>query len=620
MCGLIIDSMDYDRLRKLEEIKKLGITPYAEKYERTHSLKEAFEGGEGTKVKVAGRIMTLREMGKLAFAHLQDFSGRMQIAFQVDEIGKEKMKFLRLLDLGDFIGVEGEVFTTHKGEVSVLVKELTFLSKTLLPLPEKWHGLKDKEACYRQRYLDMVSNRETLDRFVLRSAFIKALREFYWVNGFTEIETPYLASTASGALARPFVTHHNALDHDFFLRIAIETPQKEATVGGFEKVFEIGKVFRNEGMDPSHLQEFTMCEHYAAFWNYEDNMDFTEEMFHYLLDHTLGSRKVEIADRDGKLQKVDFGKKWRRVAMHDLIKEDCGVDYRKFKTVDKLRAEIKKKKIEIDDLEKLGRGNMIDSLYKKVSRPKLIQPTFLMKHPVDLSPLARRNDEDSEVTDRFQLVVNGWEIVNAYSELVDPVDQEKRFEQQSEALEAGDADAHGKDDDFVKAMSHGMPPQSGWGMGIDRIMALLTQSDNLKDVVMFPLMRPLHQDRPRVVVGRVEEIEAHENKPEVKFCTVNCGPFGMKMIVTNCQNIREGLVAPVAFPGIEILEWQGTGKVAYVVETRKAYGFQSEAVLCAREELGVLEPNEKKRELIMELDENEEVGVDFEKVREKYDQ
>jgi len=609
--------MDQDRLQKFEKIKQAGINPYPDRFDQTHSLREAKENPEGTEVKVAGRIMTFREMGKLTFAHLQDFSGKTQVVFEVNEIGKEAFQSLRLFDLGDIIGVEGKIFTTHKGEISVLVKKYQLLSKALRPLPEKWHGLKDKETAYRQRYLDLISNRETMERFIFRSNFIRALREFYWKHRFVEIETPVLAPTASGALAKPFVTHHNALDHDFFLRIALETPQKEALVGGFERTFEIGKVFRNEGMDPSHLQEFTMCEHYAAYWNYEDNMNFTESMFHELLNSTLGTMKVQIPDRDGNLQEVDFGKPWRRVSFRELIQEDCGIDIDEYPTAQELLTAIKVKKIEIDDAEKLGRGNLIDALYKKVSRPKLIQPTFLTHHPVDLSPLARRNDENPKVVDRFQLVVNGWEIVNAYSELVDPIDQAQRFEQQSEAKEAGDEDAHGKDDEFVIAMEHGMPPQSGWGMGIDRIVALLTQQSNLKDTVLFPLMRPVHEQEHtnsagQLVVGQIISHQPHEKKMHINICQVDLGPLGMKTVVCGADNVRDGMKVVVALPGFEILDYTGTGKVAYTVEERKTYGVTSEAVLCAPEEIGIKESDPEKQKLIVEVDPETELGTAFE--------
>lgn len=486
--------MHQDRLKKLETLRAQGINPYPDRFDKTHHLSDAKKLPEKTLVKIAGRMMMLREMGKLAFAHLQDFSGRMQIVFEVDHVGKESFELLKLLDLGDFLGVEGEIFITKKGEISVLVQKFQILSKSLRPIPEKWHGLKDREESYRHRYLDLMSNRETFDRFLFRSQFIKKLREFYWNEGFTEIETPVLSPTASGALAKPFATHHNALDHDFYLRIALEIHQKEATVGGFEKIFEIGKVFRNEGMDPSHLQEFTMCEHYAVYWNFEDNMRYTEKMFHFLLQECLGTLVVNILDRDGKLHEVDFSKPWRKVTFRDLILGDCGIDIANIKGANELRKEMKKKKIHIEGTEKLGLGNLADQLYKKVSRPKLIQPTFLTEHPIDVSPLSRKNDTNESIVDRFQVVVSGWEVVNAYSEIVDPIDQSKRFEQQSSAKAHGDEEAHSKDDEFVLSMEYGMPPQSGWGMGIDRMVALLTQQENLKDVVLFPLLKPTHSE------------------------------------------------------------------------------------------------------------------------------
>jgi len=607
--------MDEDRLKKLAKIRESGVNPYPGRFAKDQSLMEAKALKPKKKVKVAGRIMTFRDMGKLTFAHLQDFSGRMQVVFESKKLGKDAYEFLKLLDLGDILGVQGEVFITHKGEVSVLVKDYQLLSKALRPLPEKWHGLKDKETAYRQRYLDLISNRETMERFIFRSDFIRALREFYWKEGFYELECPTLASTASGALAKPFVTHHNALDHDFFLRIAIETYQKEATVGGFEKTFEIGKVFRNEGMDPSHLQEFTMCEHYAVYWDYEDNMKFTERMFHQLLKKTMGTETVKILDREGNPHDVDFGKLWRKVSLREIILEDSGIDVAKVKTADELRVLTKKKGIIIEGAEKLGLGNLIDHLYKKVSRPKLIQPTFLTEHPVELSPLSRRNDQNPDIVDRFQLVVSGWEIVNAYSELVDPVDQSKRFEEQSEAKGAGDEDAHGKDEEFVTAMEHGMPPQSGWGMGIDRIVALLTQQDNLKDTVLFPLMRPVeqkpHQHRGALVVGQIISHVPHKKKTNINICQVDLGHYGMKNIVCAAPNVRDGLKVAVALPGFEVLDYTGTGKVAYVVEERKTYDTLSEAVMCAPEEVGIKEPDPEKQKLIVELDGSAEVGTPF---------
>lgn len=484
--------MDPLRLQKADHLRSLRKLPYAAKYERGCMLAEARELKDKAKAVIAGRVMLFRDMGKLTFATLQDQSGRMQIAFKEEELGKDEYKLvLKSLDLGDWIGVEGTTFKTQKGEPTILVKKWTMLSKALRQPPEKWHGVTDRETIYRHRYLDTMTSEESMQRFLFRSNFIKAMREFYWDHGFTEVDLPVLVNSASGALATPFRTHHEALDLDVYLRIALETHQKECLVGGFDRTFSIGPVFRNEGMDPSHLQEFTMCEHYASYWDYRDNMKFTEQLLQTILKKTLGSTKVKIPNRDGKLIDVDFKGSWETLTLREVIKRDCGIDYEKCATADDLRKEMKAKKIPLDvDVRKLGRGNLIDQLYKKVSRPKIVEPTFITEHPIDLSPLARRNDERPDVTDRFQLVVGGWEIVNAYSELVDPVDQAKRFEAQSEAKAGGDSDAHDKDDEFVKALEYGCPPCSGWGMGIDRIVALLTQQENLRDVVLFPIMKP----------------------------------------------------------------------------------------------------------------------------------
>ena len=479
------------RLAKLENIRKEGVNPYPEKFDKIQPLAEILSLALGTKIKTAGRLLTIRAMGKIVFCHILDDSGRLQIVLQKDEVGEKNLEwFLKFFDPGDFIGLAGEVFKTKKGEVSILVKDFVMLGKALRPLPEKWHGLKDQEALYRQRYLDLIANPETKQRFLLRSNFIKLLRDFYWQQGFIEVETPILTNTASGALAKPFKTHHNALNTDVYLRIAPETYLKECVVGGFEKVFEIARCFRNEGMDPSHLQDFTMVEHYAAYWNYEDNMNFTEKMFSFLIKELFGQLKIEIKDRQGKPAKVDFTPPWPKVSLAQIIKKDCGLDINQFTDAQALAEAIKAKKINIDGINDLGLGNLIDALYKAVCRQKIIQPTFLIQHPIDLSPLARRNDKNPNIVDRFQLVVNGWEVVNAYSELVDSVDQRQRFAAQAQAKAAGDLEAHGKDDEFVKALEYGAPPISGWGMGVDRLIAILTQQDNLRDVILFPLLRP----------------------------------------------------------------------------------------------------------------------------------
>lgn len=480
------------RIEKLKNIQASGQIPYQGQFNRDAMLATLAHMQEGQTATLAGRIMLLRDMGKMMFMTLQDQSGRAQIAFKTDVIGDNEFnRALEQCDLGDFIGVTGTRFTTKKGEPTLQVTEWKLLSKAIRQPPEKWHGVADQETAWRQRYLDLMSNRSTMERFMFRSNFIKLLREFYWQHNFTEVETPVLVNAASGTLATPFVTHHEAYDIDVFMRIAPETFLKECLVGGFDRVFECGRIFRNEGVDPSHLQDFTMCEHYASYWNYEDNMRFTEQMLQALTKELLGSTQVQIPDRDGHLVTVDFGGNWPVVSIRDLILTDSNIDIHAHTTVEELRSAVQKSDIELKvDIQTLGRGGLIDQLYKKVSRPKLITPTFVTQHPIDLSPLARTNDLNPSITDRFQLVVGTWEVVNAYSELIDPIDQAQRFEAQAKAQAAGDAEAHGKDDEYVKALEYGCPPCSGWGMGIDRMVALLSQQNNIREVVLFPLMKP----------------------------------------------------------------------------------------------------------------------------------
>ncbi len=478
------------RLQKLEKISSMGLEPYPEKFDKKQTLTECFNSKVGKKVKTAGRLVMFRDMGKLTFAHLQDFSGRMQIAFKQDDLGKENYQQLqKIIDLGDFLGVEGEIFQTHKGEITILVNKWTFLGKALKPLPEKWHGLKDTEAKYRQRYLDLISNPETMERFKLRSEFIKALREFYWQEEFIEVETPTLLHSATGAHAKPYITHNNGLDIDVYLRISHELPLKQLIIGGFDKIFEIGKAFRNEGIDPSHLPEHTHLEHYCAYWNFEDNIAFTEKMFDFVFDKLNIPKELKVTGKDGKVREVNFKTPWKRIDYIQLLEKDCGLDVSKYNNPKDLVKDLKKKKIQIEDMENMGLATLIDNLYKKVSRPKIIDPVFLYHYPIDLQPLARRNNKDPEIVDQFQLVVNGWEIVKAYSELVDPLDQEKRFSQQAKLKKAGDEEAMEGDPEFVESMKYGMPPISGWGMGIDRILTILTEQENLRDVVFFPLMK-----------------------------------------------------------------------------------------------------------------------------------
>ncbi len=493
-----LDEQRSVRVAKLDALREAGIAPYADRFARSHDLAGAYRAAEATGgasddtaplLSTAGRVMTVRPFGALVFLHLQDGSGRCQVALDARVVGEDAIeRFGRFVDLGDHVGVTGRPGRTRRGEPTLFATSWTFLSKALRPLPEKWKGLGDPETRQRQRYLDLVSNAATRDRFRLRTRFVRTLRAILDEHGFEEVDTPVLQTKASGALARPFHSRHNALDLPVVLRIAPETWLKQCVAGGLDRVYEVARCFRNEGMDPSHLQEFTMVEWYAAYWDYRDNMAFTESLLLRLLDEVIGSRRVVHGGRT-----IDFSPPWPVRPMRDLIRDDCGIDVEAHPTVEGLREAVRGARIRLEreDWAVVGRGSLIDLLYKKVSRPKLVDPVFVTEHPIDLSPLARRNDAVASRTDRYQLVVNGWEIVNAYSELVDPLDQRARFEAQAEARAGGDDEALDLDEDYLRCMEHGMPPMSGWGMGLERVLALLTDQDNLRDVVLFPLMRPL---------------------------------------------------------------------------------------------------------------------------------
>ena len=478
------------RNEKLQKIEQYGINPHPERYEITHEIGESRRLEDGTKeVSIAGRIMSKRKMGKIAFLDLSDVTGHIQLVMKRDDFPEgEYKKFHEITDIGDFVGVKGEIFTTEAGEKSLEVYSYEFLGKSLRPLPEKYHGLVNQEAIYRERHLDLIMNEETKKKFLLRSKFVRLLREFLDNHGFIEVETPALQNTASGATAKPFIAHHNALDRDVYLRISPELTLKKLIIGGFNNIYEVARDFRNEGMDANHLQDFTMVEGYSAYWNYEDNMKFMKEMITYILGKLYdGNLNIQIGDKV-----IDFGGEWKVVSFRELILKDCGIDIDKFETAESLLAEIRKNKIEleVENIESLGRGNLIDQLYKKVSRPSIVEPTFLIKHPIDLSPLARSNDENPNLTDRFQLIVNGQEIINGYSELVDAREQERRLIAQSELKAQGDEEAMSIDKEYIRAMEYGMPPISGWGVGIDRFLQFLTSSQNIRDVVLYPLMRP----------------------------------------------------------------------------------------------------------------------------------
>lgn len=477
------------RRSKLKEISSYT-NPYPERFEVNYELCDASQLEDGvTGVCVAGRIILMRKMGKMSFLTIGDIKGKIQISVKLDMVGEEAyQKFKSDYDIGDFIGVEGETFTTHTGEKTIRASSITFLGKALKPLPEKFHGVEDVETIYRERYLDLIMNDESKKKFLFRSRFIREIRNYLDNSGYIEIETPILNNKASGATAKPFVTHHNALDIDLYLRIAPETYLKRAVVGGFTKVFEIARCFRNEGIDATHLQDFTMIEGYAAFYNYKDNMKFLREMLQSIILKLFGTLVINVGDKE-----VDLSGEWEAVSFRDLILRYSDIDIKVYDTKEKLLEKIREEHIDIDSevpLENLGYGNLVDQLYKKVARVHIVKPIFLTEHPISLSPLARANDDDPTITDRFQLVINGAEIINAYSELVDPEEQARRLEEQASLKDQGDEEAMPMDYDYISAMEYGMPPISGWGMGIDRIVQLLTNSKNIKDVVMFPLMKP----------------------------------------------------------------------------------------------------------------------------------
>jgi lysyl-tRNA synthetase class 2 len=476
------------RIDKLKKLKEKGINPYPYGFRRTHTSSEIvgnFEKleGEGAEIKIAGRIVSLRLHGKSLFAHLKDGSGKIQIYVKSDEVGKDKFDLFDLFDIGDFLGVTGKVFKTRTGEVTVRVDDFTLLSKSMLPLPEKWHGLQDKELRYRQRYVDLIVNEEVKNVFIFRTNLIKAMRQFLDDLGFVEVETPILQPLYGGAFARPFVTHHNALDVDLYLRIADELYLKRLIVGGFEKVYEISKSFRNEGMDRNHNPEFTMLELYQAYADYNDVMELYENLLNYSAQQVLGSNKFEFEGNQ-----IDLTPPFKRIPMLESIREHTQVDLS-----DKNEEEIRKIAAGLNVKENLNRpkGKLIEAIFEVQVQPNLIQPTFVTDYPVEMSPLAKYHREKPGLTERFELFIGGCEMGNAFSELNDPQDQRERFRQQAELAKRGDDEAQVLDEDFIRALEYGMPPTGGLGFGVDRLVMILTNTRSIRDVIFFPQMRPV---------------------------------------------------------------------------------------------------------------------------------
>ena len=476
------------RREKLKELQDAGAAPFQQvRFERTNyttDIRDKFDEMEGKTVRLAGRMMSKRIMGKASFADLSDRYGRLQLYIKRDALGDEAYKGFKKLDIGDLIGIQGEVFRTQKGEISVAVNELTLLSKNLIPLPEKWHGLKDTDMRYRQRYVDLIINPEVRDVFEKRSAIVREIRRFMDGRGFMEVETPCLNTIPGGAAARPFITHHNALDIDMYMRIATELHLKRLIVGGFEQVYEIGRIFRNEGMDTKHNPEFTTIELYQAYTDYQGMMDITEDMVVHVCQTVLGTTHVTYQGTE-----LDFSKGWKRMTMADAVKEYSGLDFMAMNQEEALAA-VKAKGLEVEK-NKESWGDLLAQCYDEYVEANLIQPTFITDYPVEVSPLAKRKPSDPRLTERFECFVYGRELCNAFSELNDPIDQRQRFERQVELRNAGDDEASMMDDDFVTALEYGMPPTGGMGMGIDRLVMLLTDSASIRDVLLFPTMKPL---------------------------------------------------------------------------------------------------------------------------------
>jgi len=478
------DKESLSRLEKLEQIKKGGKSPYPSSVCKNLSIKDA-RSKKNKKVAVAGKLLSIRNHGKSTFMDLRDQSGSIQLYFKKDVLGDEKYDFINLLDSGDYIDASGEVFTTKAGEITIRVENFSLLSKTLLPIPDSWYGLKDVETRYRKRHLDMLINEQVRRTLETRSKIINNLRSFMNKSGFVEVETPVLQMIPGGAAAKPFITHYNILKQDMYLRISPELYLKRMVVGGFEKVFEIGKNFRNEGLSHMHNPEFTMMEFYWAYQDYRGLMEFTQDLISTVIKNTKKSLEVEY---QGDI--INFAPPYRIVSFRDLVMTDCGIDIFKYPDFDSLKKEVNKKGIELDFKSITVWVKLVDELYKKVSRPKIVEPIFLVDHPIELTPLAKAHDNNPRIAQRFQLVCGkGIELINAYTELNDPLEQEKRFSEQVKMSKQGWDESAMMDQDFVEALKYGLPPTAGWGMGIERIAMLLTDNYSIKEVIPFPTLK-----------------------------------------------------------------------------------------------------------------------------------
>ena len=518
------------RLEKLQALQAAGEDPFLRtKYDVTHhseEIKANFDKLEGQTVSIAGRMMSKRIMGKASFCNVQDLAGNMQAYVARDSLGDEPYKAFKKLDIGDIVGIRGEVFKTKTGEISVHASEVTLLSKSLQVLPEKFHGLTDTDMRYRQRYIDLIMNRDVRDTFVKRSQIIRAIRQYLDAQGFMEVETPMLVSNAGGAAARPFETHFNALDTDVKLRISLELYLKRLIVGGLERVYEIGRVFRNEGLDTRHNPEFTLMELYQAYTDYHGMMDLTENLYRHVAQTVLGTTKIVYNGVE-----MDLGKPFARITMVDAVKQYAGVDFNEIHTLEEARAAAKAHNIEFEQRHK--KGDILNLFFEEYAEAHLVQPTFVMDHPIEISPLTKKKPENPEYVERFEFFMNGWEMANAYSELNDPIDQRARFKAQEELLAQGDEEANTTDEDFLNALEIGMPPTGGIGFGIDRMCMLLTDSAAIRDVLLFPTMKSLDAKKGETKAAKTAAAETKtEEKPveKIDFSNVKIEPLFEEMV------------------------------------------------------------------------------------------
>ena len=515
------------RRQKLADLQAAGKNPFEiMKYDVTHhskEIKDNFEELEGKEVAVAGRLMFKRVMGKASFCNVQDLQGGIQAYVARDEIGVESYQDFKKMDIGDIVGIKGKVFATKTGEKSIHAEEVILLSKSLKPLPEKFHGLTDTDTRYRQRYVDLIMNEESKEVFIKRSKIISKIRSYLDGQGFMEVETPMLVSNAGGASARPFETHYNALSEDVKLRISLELYLKRLIVGGLEKVYEIGRVFRNEGVDTRHNPEFTLMELYQAYTDYHGMMDLTENLYRYLAEEVCGGTKIQYKDFE-----IDLGKPFERITMVDAVKKYSGVDFKEIKTLEEARAAAEEHHVEYEERHK--RGDILNLFFEEFVEDKLIQPTFVMDHPVEISPLTKRKPEDPDYVERFEFFMNGWEMANAYSELNDPIDQRERFKAQEELLAQGDEEANTTDEDFLNALEIGMPPTGGIGFGIDRMVMLLTNSTAIRDVLLFPTMKSLDADKKASKTSEAAPAEAEKTVEKIDFSKVKVEPLFEEMV------------------------------------------------------------------------------------------